>query len=174
MVPSYPRTMASTKCPVLLMNRKRKATEPACEPAVAGQGGGVVPAVLSPDPTARCRFSHRFLLPQLAARVRHEKDRRSPSVALASEPARVQYSGCSHGRKSRSIQHGRFCPHPAGLRSRPVGRPGHSVIRPSEQINAQVSWVPQRHPIAGYLPAGCASPRSPCRSLPNHRISTAP
>jgi hypothetical protein len=53
-------------------------------------------------------------------RVRHEKRRRSLDAALAREPVRVQYSGHGYGRKPRSIQYGRFCPHPAGLRSRPV------------------------------------------------------
>ena len=60
-------------------------------------------------------------VPHLAAeRVRHEKHRRSPTPVLAREPARVQYSGCGYDRKPGSIQPGRFCPHPAGLRSRPV------------------------------------------------------
>jgi hypothetical protein len=91
------------------------------EPAVAGQGrrrsarrpfsrsSGALPP---PAITVHC---HSWL-----QRVRHEKHRRSPTAGLAKEPARVQYSGCAYGRKPGSIQHGRFCPHPAGLRSRPV------------------------------------------------------
>src|SRR3984893_10576172 len=47
------------------------------------------------------------------------------TASLAKEPARVQYLGCGYGRKPGSIQHGRFCPHPAaikdgtGVRGRP-------------------------------------------------------
>jgi hypothetical protein len=52
----------------------------------------------------------------------HEKYRRSPAAGLEKEPARVRYPGCGHGRQPGSIQHGRPCPHPAGLRSRPLRR----------------------------------------------------
>src|SRR6266478_9666858 len=81
------------------------------EPAVAGQGRRRSARRLSLDRAARCRSSKR---------VRYEKHLRSPTAGLAKEPARVQYSGCGYGRKPGSIQHGRFCPYPAGMRSRPV------------------------------------------------------
>lgn len=53
-------------------------------------------------------------------RVRHETHRRSATAVLARGPAPVRCSGYGPGRKPGSIQHVRFCPHPAGLRSRPV------------------------------------------------------
>src|SRR6202048_1651060 len=115
--------MASTKCSVLPINAECKATEPA--PRAAGgewkdRAAGAPPAgfplierrVAAPVISVHC---HSWL-----QRVRYEKHRRSPTAGLAKEPARVQYSGCGYGRKPGSIQHGRFCPHPAGLRSRPV------------------------------------------------------
>src|SRR5882757_3975676 len=120
-VTAYPRAMASTKCSVLPMNAECKATEPAPRARqLQDKVGGVTPAafllierrVAAPVISVHC---HSWL-----QRVRHEKHRRSPTAGLAKEPARVQYSGCGYGRKPGSIQHGRFCPHPAGLRSRPV------------------------------------------------------
>ncbi|MGY3423531.1 hypothetical protein ACVWZW_004006 [Bradyrhizobium sp. F1.13.4] len=48
-VASYLREMASTQCLVLPLHPAWKATEPACEPAVAGQG--------------RRRSARRFFLP---------------------------------------------------------------------------------------------------------------
>jgi hypothetical protein len=90
------------------------------EPAVAGQGRRRSARRPSLDRAARSRSSKLCPLNSWLQRVRHEKHRRPPTAGLAKEPARVQYSGCGYGRKPRSIQHGRFCPHPAGLRSRPV------------------------------------------------------
>ena len=90
------------------------------EPAVAGQGRRRSARRPSLDRAARSRSSNLCPLNSWLQRVRHEKHRRSPTARLAKEPARVQYSACGYGRKPRSIQHGRFCPHPAGLRSRPV------------------------------------------------------
>src|SRR5882724_543577 len=120
-VTSYSRAMASTKCSVLPMNAECKATEPPREPAVAGQGRRrnahrpfllIERRVAAPVISVHC---HNWL-----QSVRHEKHRRSPTAGLAKEPARVQCSGCGYGRKPGSIQHGRFCPYPAGMRSRPV------------------------------------------------------
>ena len=116
-VTSYPRAMATTKRSVLPDDTERTATEPAREQAVAGQGrprnGRPVFPLIEPHVA-----SDYCLLPWLR-RSPHDKHRRSLNPVPAREPARVQCSSCGCDR-SGSIQHGRVCPHPAGLRSRPV------------------------------------------------------
>jgi bacterioferritin-associated ferredoxin len=113
--------MASTKRSMLPMDAECKATEP------APRAGSCRTRSAAWRPPAFLLIERRVAAPVISVhchswlqRVRHEKHRRSPTPGLAKEPARVQYSGCGYGRKPGSIQHGRFCPHPAGPRSRPV------------------------------------------------------
>ena len=103
------------------MNAECKATEP------APRAGSCRTRSAAYRPPAFLLIERRVAAPVISVhchswlqRERHEKHRRSPPAGLAKEPARVQYAGCGYGRKPGSIQHGRFCPHPAGLRSRPV------------------------------------------------------
>ena len=117
-VASYPRAMATTKRSVLPDDTEWKATESAREQAVAGQGRprNARPVFPMIEPHVASNYC---LLPRLAAESPHDKHRRSLNPVPAREPARVQCSSCGCDR-SGSIQHGRVCPHPAGLRSRPV------------------------------------------------------
>jgi hypothetical protein len=83
-------------------------------------------------------------------RVRHENYHRSPSEGLAKEPARARYSGQGYDRKPGSIQHGRFCPHPAVLRSRAVrqelrARYGRLFLASRDQHVRTTQWLRTQH-----------------------------
>jgi hypothetical protein len=123
--------LPSARC-YLRMKSAKQQNRPR-EPAVAGQGRRRSARRPSLDRAARCRSSNQCPLHSWLQRVHHEKHRRSPNAGLAKEPARVRYSGCCYGRKPGSIQHGRSCPHPAGLRSRPV--------RQELGATASVKWM---------------------------------
>lgn len=86
-------------------------------------------------------------------RVRHEKHRRFPTAGLAKEPARVQCPGCGYGRKPGSIQHGRFCPHPAGLRSRQVRQElgATTSLGLSENLDAGITQESHHHVVVDVL-----------------------
>lgn len=128
--------MASTKCSVLPINAECKATERPREPEVAGQRWWRSARRPSLDQAAPCRSSKR---------VRYEKHRRSPTAGLAKEPARVQYSGCGYGRKPGSIQHGRFCPHPAILQSRPLRQELGATASVRDTVGRFFSYEGMKH-----------------------------
>jgi hypothetical protein len=135
--------MASTKCWCYLCESgvRSNGTGPTSR-QLQDKVGGVTPAgllLIELHVAGSVIVSRTWL-----QRVRHEKHRRSPTPVLAREPARVQYSGCGYDRKPGSIQPGRSCPHPTGLRSRPVPRQLGVTTLLSEHTNAQNMKTAQR------------------------------